>query len=159
MKYDDKTVNMIIDLWNEGYSAGEISHKLKVTRNMVMGKISRLRASGMSLRTAPKKLQRAKKVEVKTKNGWVKKKETKKKPAAVGLQPIEQFVFDYGPIETNIDIMQLTPRSCRYIIDNDRRRGALYCGEPKHYRSYCEAHAKLCYISAKPKDATEWLDK
>lgn len=47
------------------------------------------------------------------------------------------------------DIMQLTPTACRYIVSEDPHRGALYCGDPQHYRSYCAAHARLCYTPVK----------
>jgi GcrA cell cycle regulator len=47
------------------------------------------------------------------------------------------------------DILQLTPTACRYIVSEDPHRGALYCGDPQHYRSYCAAHARLCYTPVK----------
>lgn len=154
MLKDVETVNRIVEMWNAGKSAGEIAHHFKVTRNQVMGKVSRLRKEGVFLRTAASPLARVKVIEVKTDRGWKKRKDTTRPPVAVSLKPIEQFVFDFGPVETNIDILQLTPHSCRYIVGEDRRRGALYCGEPKSYRSYCETHAKLCYVMTKQPQAS-----
>lgn len=43
------------------------------------------------------------------------------------------------------DILQLTPTACRYIVSEDPHRGALYCGDPQHHKSYCAAHVRLCY--------------
>jgi GcrA cell cycle regulator len=42
---------------------------------------------------------------------------------------------------TNCTIMELTPKSCRYILDADNT----YCGAQRVKGAYCAEHARLCY--------------
>jgi hypothetical protein len=156
MTRDDETVNRIIELWNDKKSAGEIAREFHVTRSAIMGKISRLRKAGVFLRGLTEKPQRVKKIQVKAESRrekrrrenrkWGERREAKRTVIDVTFDPIQQFVFNFGPAKTNIDIMQLTPKSCRYIVGKDQRRGALYCGKNMRYRSYCEEHAAMCYV-------------
>lgn len=142
-----ETVNQIVEMWNNGHTSGDIAKRIGLTRDAVMGRITRLRDKGIVLRAASKttKPERSDEIKFETKQSYVRKK-----PVVFYAKPIEQLVFDYEPVNTGTDIMQLTPQSCRYIVGHDRRRGALYCAEIKHYRSYCKEHADLCYIVKKP---------
>jgi len=141
-------VNKLIELWNLKASASEIGKELGITRNAVIGKVKRLREKGVPLRSfvaKPKEERTRVRVrEVKTDRGWVKKKEV------VKIEPV-QLDFDFLPPlpERNIDILKLTPFSCRYIVDHDQHRGAIYCGEAKQGRSYCGEHTRICYIPLK----------
>lgn len=146
----EETHNQIIAMWNNGMTSGEIARAMGVTRNVVIGRVTRLREKGIELRAAPKaapKLQKVVKREVKTQRGWILKKQVKPKNAPD--ISFEQLFFDLPMPVRRIDIMQLQPHSCRYIIDRDPKRGALYCGDTKHYRSYCKKHANLCYVPAR----------
>lgn len=140
-----ETINQIIDMWNRGCTSGDIATQLKMTRDAVMGRITRLRGKGIMLRTQCKtpKSNCPNKIKLKTKEDRVINV-----PTVTYAKPV-QLVFDYGPIDTGTDITQLFPESCRYIVGHDRRRGALYCAGVKHYRSYCKEHADLCYIVKK----------
>ena len=135
--------NKIVVMWNEGITSGEIAKELGVTRNVVIGRVSRLRKNGVTLRSL-QKIKPSTKREVKTRMGWVMKRQPKPKNAPV--ISLDQFTFDSPPPVQRVDITQLTSLSCRYILDQDPKRGALYCGDTRHYRSYCEAHAKMCYV-------------
>lgn len=141
-----ETHKQIIQMWNNGMSSGKIAAELKISRSSVMGKVSRMREQGVPLRSAPKKkakLQKTVKRQVKTQRGWIFKKQIKPKS---GLDIIlDQLSFNVPMPEFRIDILQLTPYSCKYIVDHDPKRGALYCGDTKCYRSYCRKHAELCY--------------
>lgn len=143
MNQNDELNNKIIEMWNAGMTSGDIAHALKVTRNTIMGRVSRLRKKGVALRSI-QKIQPAIKREVKTRRGWVMKKQPKPKSAPV--ISLDQFSFDMPEPPVNISIMELTERSCRYVIGSDQRRGAIYCGDTKHYRAYCKKHADLCYV-------------
>lgn len=46
------------------------------------------------------------------------------------------------------DIMNLRENDCRYII-GENAHGAVYCKQPKHYKSYCGEHVELCYVTAR----------
>lgn len=143
----NKTHKQIIKMWNDGMSSGEIASLLKVSRNSVIGKVSRMRASGIPLRSAPKikpKLQKVTKRQVKTQRGWIVKRQIRPKVDPTIL--LDQLFLDIPLPVQRVDILQLTPKSCRYIVDRDPKRGALYCGDMKHYRSYCKKHAELCYV-------------
>jgi len=98
-------VNELIRLWDEGLSASAVAAALGVSKNIVVGRIHRLRKAGADIAR-------------------------------------RQAVKPY-------DIMQLTPNACRYIVAEDAHRGALYCGGPQQYKSYCAAHAQLCYTPVK----------
>ena len=144
-------VNKLIELWNAKASASEIGKELGLTRNAVIGRIKRLRDKGVKLRSftaAPKnEVSRVRVREVKTDRGWVKNKEP------IKVKGPAQLHFNFDPPaekpKRSIDILQLTPRSCRYITGEDNKRGALYCGDNKSVGSYCAEHAKMCYIPLK----------
>jgi hypothetical protein len=57
-------------------------------------------------------------------------------------EPVQQQVG-------NVTLMELTYKHCRYIVGSNKARGTLYCGEEKGNRSYCTAHAKLCFYPIK----------
>lgn len=44
------------------------------------------------------------------------------------------------------DIMNLRENLCRYIT-GENAHGAVYCKQPMHYKSYCEVHAKRCFVT------------
>lgn len=143
MDQKDEMNNKIVAMWNANMTSSEIAKALHITRSAVMGRVSRLREKGVALRSI-QKIKPAIKREVKTRRGWVMKKQPKPKSAPV--ISLDQFTLDIPEPPTDISIMELKENSCRYVIGSDRRRGALYCGKPKARRSYCEEHAKLCYV-------------
>jgi len=145
MSQSEELDNKIIVMWNAKMISSEIATALNVTRSVVMGRIFRLRKKGVYLRSPDKKkLTPITKREVKTRKGWVLKSTPKVKTAP--NISLEQPFFNIPEPSATISIMDLTNKSCRYIIDSDRRRGAIYCGSPKQYKSYCKAHADLCYV-------------
>jgi hypothetical protein len=46
------------------------------------------------------------------------------------------------------ELLTLRENDCRYITGQNAH-GAVYCKQPKHYKSYCEEHAELCYVTAR----------
>jgi hypothetical protein len=143
---DQDPINQkIIAMWNENYTSGEISSILKISRSSVMGRVTRMREKGIELRSIKKKtvLKRAIKRQVKTTMGWVTRKYIK--PDKTPDIALDQLFLDVEIPQQRIDIMQLTPRSCRYIIETKSARGAIYCGSTTQYKSYCKKHADMCY--------------
>lgn len=143
----------LIDMWFEGKSAADIANILGVSRGSVMGKVYRLRQNGvLDYRQDP--------------SGWAgKKKKTPHplpNPKTMASQPVQTLnlnkpkepdpapvvappvpVFD--PSKPYKNILQLTYTTCRYIMTEDTSTSAFYCGEPVERRSYCKAHADLCF--------------
>ena len=141
----DALNRQIIDLWNSGMPASEMARECGMTRNAIIGRIARMRAKGIPLRSLPKateKLKRAIKREVRTPYGWIKKKQFKPNNDNIVF---EQLSLGIQTPEQNLDIMQLFPGACRFIVGSDRKRGALYCGGTKHSKSYCKKHSDVCY--------------
>lgn len=151
----------ILLLWNEGKTASEIGSQFGLTRNTVIGKLNRMRVAGHDVkRKVIAQPPRSARKKEKNTNG-PERKPNRLKPFAprsvversalnTGVAKTDQLVlglFDDAPT-TNVDIMGLREMSCRFIVKTDPRRGAIYCGEPKARRSYCEKHAKICYVIA-----------
>jgi hypothetical protein len=67
-------------------------------------------------------------------------------------EPIVQQIFVPQPSRRYPSILELKTYDCRYIVAEDPDRGLLYCGAPQENRSYCDYHAKLCFIKVKSKD-------
>ena len=47
---------------------------------------------------------------------------------------------------------QLTPRSCRFVVEGDKPADYLFCGQRKTVRSYCQEHAAKCYYQILKKE-------
>lgn len=140
------THKKIIEMWNRGMTSGEIANFLKVSRNSVIGKVTRMREKGISLRSAPKmtpKRKKTKKRKLETRRALAMSKQVKER-TLTNISP-DQFVFDLPLPAPRINIFSLTEKSCRFIVDHDPRLGAIYCGEAKEVRSYCLHHAKICF--------------
>jgi len=52
-----------------------------------------------------------------------------------------------APVGKPLKFEQLTPKSCRFVINSGAVKDFLFCGKEKTRRSYCEEHAKLCYYT------------
>lgn len=142
----------VIKLWDEGYSATEIGNNLGMTRNSVMGHVHRARCAGIKINRAKEiRSGSVEKPPRKVRNRSIimkAKKESKPLPPLPPLPPMKA---------KPLTLMQLTPNSCRYIINDDPKK-VLFCGSPKKVRSYCKVHADLCYIpSWRKKCLTELL--
>jgi len=112
----------IIELWNKGFTAGEIAIECDFTRSKVMGIVNRAKQKGLAVskQPAPKA-----------------KKET--------YNPQRTFDFDFidVPITPNHKtLLQLRMFDCRWIYDD-----GLYCGIPSEGTgSWCKEHHKIVFI-------------
>lgn len=130
----------IIKMWNEGKSGLEIGEFLGVTRNVVIGRITRLREKGVVLRQSDKSADAKKAIKQRT--------EIREKRTRIGwVKQVEHIPFN--PSGTGVKIMDLEPGCCKYVVGNDSEQSALFCAEPIKDRSYCDAHYRLCYIPPK----------
>lgn len=133
----------IIELWNSGKSAAQIGAVLKVSRNVIIGKIWRLRRKGVS--TSEHVRPKSTEPRVRTPR--------ERKPKPLGLlfkqpRPRTALAETVAPVANskNIKFRQLKNNSCRYVTNDGRPENFLFCGAPKERGPYCEAHALICYV-------------
>ena len=160
-----ETINeQVKHLWMKGLTGGQIAKELSLTRNAVLGKVHRMREAGtidvrecdMRIRNVRKEVQRLEDErqatlpdilrDVPTFEKEKTPKEPKKKTEIV-CQPT--FLFEdlppHDPKWKPLKFDQLTPKSCRYVLNDGPASQFLFCGKQKKGRSYCEDHEKLCY--------------
>jgi hypothetical protein len=130
----------IIDMWKTGLSGSQIAYQLGITRNTVMGILSRGRAAGkVDYRIDMERIKsiRANVVELERKRASV-------------IGEFLHLAIAGGDLPSNkptsgITLMKLKPSSCRYIIGKNVDDESLFCGEQRGTSSYCKTHHKLCY--------------
>jgi GcrA cell cycle regulator len=145
---------VIIDLWQENISAQEIADRLGVTKNTIVGKVTRIRNRGYDLR----KRKPPEQVVAVARRTSVPKPVVPWVPAPRADPVIEpKTVHVAGPKR----LMDLGIDDCRYVISGELASSYLFCGEPKAGKTYCAAHHKLCYVKppAKVKGKTFSLKK
>jgi hypothetical protein len=140
----------IIDLWESGLTGTQIAQELETTRSAILGKLRRLRLDGhvsykmnvkVDLKGASKRqINIAKSFNLNRKTSrLVQPPKPLPKPRPIKHEPIK--------------FMDLTPFSCRYIVNEGHASTFLFCGKPKTNRAYCSDHAKICYIPSRHKGA------
>jgi hypothetical protein len=127
-------------LWEEKKSASKIGHELGVTKNVVIGRVTRARMSGVKLDRAVA----------------IRRGVPKPKPLVVkNRRIIREFKLRCEPLpiletitpeqnKRSISLSQLKSTSCRYILNDDQYH-PIYCGALKEKNSYCGKHYLLCY--------------
>lgn len=144
---------LMLQMWQDGKSATEIGLHFGVTKNVIIGKIYRMRQKGVVMeRKADKK-----KVEVHRerlvplpKIEKIDRRETNRPQSVKVIQfPLKLVHSVDVPTSPKVGILLecLTVDSCRYILSDHHFGQAVYCGDDKKRGAYCEDHAKLCYIS------------
>lgn len=129
----------ICDLWQQNVSAQMIAERFGVTKNSIVGKVTRLRNRGFDLR-----------MRMPLKQAVAMAKRTSKPKLTIpwisaalnNLINEPKTAYVNGPKS----IMDLGIDDCRYIISGETAAAYLFCGEAKVGRAYCAAHQKLCYI-------------
>jgi len=138
----------IIKLWNENLSAKVIGEQLGITKNIVIGIVTRARPLGLITRASgPSLRERMDKAKAK------RKRQQKRRDSIVKLPVIAKPMVEHtGPI-VGIPFAELGLSSCRFpttSIDSDH----YFCGEPKKDKSsYCQKHHDLCWIKITGKRA------
>ena len=129
----------IVDLWQGSVTAQQIADRFGITKNAVIGRVTRLRNKGYDLR----KRENTAKVEAMPKRTSIPKPVmpwVPSPPVDPITEPITAHVM--GPK----GIMDLKMDDCRYIINDGPAPFFLFCGDPKTGKTYCAAHHKLCYV-------------
>ena len=144
----------IIDLWQGNVSAQGIADKFGVTKNTIVGKVTRLRNRGYDLR----KRRPPKQVVAVAKRTSVPKPVIPWVPAPP-VNPISELKTAH--VNRPKGIMELGIDDCRYIISGDTASSYLFCGNEKASKTYCIEHHRLCYapLPKKPKDGVFKLKK
>lgn len=125
----EETKNAIQTLWNQGMTGTQIGERLGMTRNAILGAIHRMRAKGHDLTERGDGIFRPKK---KRKFIFKPKKIVTKIAEANG---------------TPVGILNLTPRSCRYIVQGGNVQTTKYCNaDIVGAGPYCRDHHALCYV-------------
>lgn len=158
MIWTDEEDKQLILMWQTGSKGLQIADVLGKSRGAVMGRISRLRKSGIELTARPRP-PRKKRMYVPRKPK-PKPKALKTAPVIrpIASAPVSPFVDTVEvPYEQPCDILSLRFFSCRYIVQD---KPTLYCNSMVHKHSYCEKHFELCYqkgtnvpLAAKPRPA------
>lgn len=145
----------IIELWNKGYSTAMIAAEVGKTKNMICGKVFRMREKGFDL--SP----RAEITKIKTETGKEKVAHRRltmdqpllglvfKKKTEERVKPVVIIKDPPSAKPRNIKFKNLTSKSCRYVVNDGRPENFIFCGAPKERGPYCEAHALICYVQPK----------
>jgi hypothetical protein len=138
----------IIALWESGLTGGQIAKELETTRSAILGKLRRLRLDGhVSYKMNVKvDLKSATKKEIKEAKSF-----NLHRKSIRGVQPPQPLPKPRPIKHEPIKFMDLTPFSCRYIVNDGHASTFLFCGKPKVKGSYCDDHANICYVPSKHK--------
>lgn len=145
----------IVELWSQGYSTSMIASQLGRSKNMICGKIFRMREKGFDLspravvtkvrtETGETKVARRKSTMSKPLLGLVFKKKTEER-----VRPIVVVKEKKLSNSRNIKFKHLTSESCRYVVNDGRPEQFIFCGAPQERGSYCAEHAAICYMPPK----------
>lgn len=123
------TQKKIIELWQLGLSGGQISEQVGMTRNAIIGFVSRQRAKGVELRSA--------------------RRGRDTMPIKIPKKIISMMEAKLPPSQRRrLQIHELTNKSCRFIVSKVDSP-VLYCGDTIEQHSYCKFHISVCYIPGK----------
>lgn len=119
--------------WNRPkFSATEIGGLLGISRSAIIGKAHRL------------------KLEARAPTGGrpdpnIPRPPRKKRPVLTVVAQEEPDMSVARPSNESVGLVDLENAHCRYIVAQDEKGLARYCGAPKAFGSYCAYHAKMCY--------------
>ncbi len=149
--WTDERVERLKTLWAEGKSCSEIAKDLRwVTRNAVIGKISRLGlARGDSADAAAAYSRRAAKL-------------SKPKPEATPPKPVRVFrpvPTEPGPLVAAVEaiaagvgavvLMDLKREHCRFPVGAAAGAEQLFCGRPREHdeTAWCSHHRAIAHVA------------
>jgi len=161
--WTDDRVEVLKAAWLDGESCSQIARKLGgVTRNAVIGKISRLGLSGKSGRvrakpSAPAGIKRsyAKGADEHDHSRRAQRVKAQiavlTKPAVADVPAPTFTAFDVT--ETAKTVLDLQPRDCRFPVGGGFGAEQLHCGAPAPAGSvYCPCHRAIAFTAARGMD-------
>lgn len=166
-QWDDDRVQVAAKLWAEGLSAGEIGKELGVSRNSVMGVLTRRglmeRPEALNIQNRLRGSAATRSEPIAPKKGSVKK--TGPRPGKVAASIHPKLV---APIEIvdAVTLLHLHAGMCKWPIELPGTREQHFCGRTasKPYKAgadatYCVAHGRKAYQPASRKAANRHVLK
>jgi hypothetical protein len=136
----DFITQKMLRMWEKNKTAKQIGDELGVTKNAVIGRVTRARMAGLKLNRAS--VARKKVFE------WpspVAKPHMIAREPQSRCEPLSIFeTTTQKKSKRSITLFQLKSTSCRYILNDDPYH-PIYCGALKEKISYCSEHYSLCY--------------
>ena len=142
----------VVKHWEQGLSAAKIAIELSrilgtsVTRNMVMGKVDRLRKDGL-LGARDETIQTIKLPRVMN-NPRSPRPRKQYCPQVAKPKLVCRTVELPKPDPLHIPMEALTQNTCTWSFGDPRDEDFNYCGLPVERRSFCAQHAALAYRQA-----------
>lgn len=160
----DEKDKQIIGLWKSGLTGGNIAKAFGTTRSAIMGKLHRMRRNGIlsgenymarvkSVNHIVRKKEEIR-VLIETSGGEWKNRELIPWSPPILAKSSSPSVLPYicedvqtAPAYSGnpVKLDKLTPKSCRFIVNDGNPKDFLFCGKEKVGRSYCAEHESLCY--------------
>ena len=132
----------IINLWNENHSALQIGMSVGVTRNTVIGVISRARPLGLI--TRPFLVRQARK----GRDGSERKKQERPRLSNVRLIFPRPVIEEQQQVNVNgVSLFDIAYNGCRFPTSRVEDQH-YFCGKPKrdHKTSFCAEHHEVVWI-------------
>ena len=138
MEWTEERVEVLKTLWTEGNTASEVSRRLGVTRNAVIGKVHRLGLGGRVAPAAPRAIAAAAPRRTRARSSWTRAAAPHTAPQS-RLKRVE--ALDLAP---TADLLTLNERSCRWPIGHPNEPEFGFCGRERQANvSYCADHRML----------------
>lgn len=150
--WTEEEIKLIVELWQSGHSASQISFRLKNkrSRNSVISKIHRLGMSGRGGNPT-----RAKKAPVLPKKQKLEAHPWKKDPALSQVKIVARLMAEPIPVANENDIVRvknlvdLEPHHCKWPIGALGDPGFGFCGDTKvSGLPYCACHSVRAFHPA-----------
>lgn len=153
LTWDEDRTALLKRLWADGLSASKIADKLGdgVTRNAVIGKVSRLKLAGRAVtqkrKSGPRRVPentRLKPVAKSRKSAWQRHLDSQ----PVNVEPIVEAPI---PEKQRRTVETLEAHDCRWPIGDPQEADFHFCGAKKlEGLPYCECHARRAFNTAPP---------
>ena len=140
MKWTDKKLTQLNELWKKGTIAEEIAEVLGTSKGAVIGKASRLGCASRKLGRLPHAL----------KQHWG----YGQRPRRTRKDVLEAILREMGP-ENPTPLESLIPNQCKFPLGKEEDRAELFCGRerwagPRKFGpNYCKYHV---HVAAKLED-------
>jgi GcrA cell cycle regulator len=142
-------IDVLIAMWREHCSEGEIARELRRTRSAVAGKIKRVRDGGAELDFHPQIKNPNPRKRIRNGRYVRKSKPPPIVPAQPAKAPIMFDVDDDSPPPPDLNlctIADLDDSNCHWPIGTPGLNGFHFCGAEALYgRPYCAHHSRIAY--------------
>ena len=131
----------IIRLWNNNKSATEIAKVVEVTRNTVIGVITRARPLGVI--TRPMMVEQAKR----GRDGSARKKQKNPRMVVINRVLPVQIVEEQSPEITGVSLLEIAHNGCRFPTSRFEDQH-YFCGRARRdsKTSFCSEHHQVVWL-------------